>query len=398
MEDNDKKLSSGSSGKRSGLFKENKADGKQSSSVSKSADTGGGLSKNDAAIANKPSASSASSKMDKFNSIVEGMSNESVQKVYNAILNEAGDLVLDIKNREALRDSLGVDTDVADSWKTAADVIRHFDSVYYFQKNPQQAKDILCTVLGMIPFPVTKIVGLLLNSIPAESLSKIMGVSLALTPEHLAHIIADYQANSTKERTALFMIDPPSEEGMTDLVAVIKDDLLFNQLKKLIQSEDDEDDEVIVGVRDGTCRIQRWDERKWLYRSRTDTLNAKTLVLGDVKGTEDGIKVMDVKFENYGVRYGWIGNCAYVTADRSCLRSKGMYEEFLKELAELPVPESISKTKKFRFNVKTALKLALATPLIAKDIYDDNVAVTRQMYFYGVIKFYFGHLEEFLHS
>lgn len=396
MEDNEKKLSSGSSGKRSGLFKENKSDGKQTPSLNSSAETGGGLSKSESSAVNEVSGISAPRIKDELTSVISGMRNDSVQSVFNAILNEAGDLVLDIKNREVLRDSLGVETGVADSWKTAADVIKHFDSVNIVQKYPEQAKDVLCTVLTVIP--PTMIVGQLLRTIPSDTLSKYMGASLTLTPEHLIHMLADHQANAARERTALYMTDPPPEEGMTDLVAVIKDDLLFNQLKKLIQSEDDESEEVIVGVRDGTCRIMRWDERKWLYRSRTDTLNAKTLVLGDVKGTEDGIKVMDVKFENYGVRYGWIGNCAYVAADRSCLRSKGMYEEFLKELAELPVPESISKTKKFRFNVKTALKLALATPLIAKDIYDDNVAVTRQMYFYGVIKFYFGHLEEFLHS
>lgn len=386
MEENGNKPAGEGTVKRRGLFSEKR-----------SADTGSKLSRNDTAgVINEISEIPDMGVRDELTSFVKDMKTESVQHVYNAIINEAGDLLLDIKNREGLRDSLGVDTRVADSWKTAADVIKHFDSVHIVQKYPQQAKSVLCTVLTAIP--VTSIAGVLLNAVPAETLSKVMGASLTLTPEHLAHMIADHQANVARERTVLYMSDPPPEEGITDLVVVTKDDLLFDQFKKLVQSEDDESDEIIVGVKDGTCRILRWDERKWLYRSRTETLNEKCLVLGDVKGTENGIKLMDVKFEDYGVRYGWLGSCAYVAADRSRLRSKGMYEVFLKDLSELPVPDSIKKTKNFRFNVKTGLKIALATPLIAKDIYDDNVAVTRQMYFYGVMRFYYDHLEEFLHS
>ena len=105
---------------------------------------------------------------------------------------------------------------------------------------------------------------------------------------------------------------------------------------------------------------------------------------------------MNAVYDQYGIRYGWIGNVAYVHADLRKIRGKGVYDAFLEELRAMPAPEVIKEDKKLRLNWKTGLKAALATPILAKDLYDDNYAVKRQMYFFGVIHFYYHHLEAFL--
>lgn len=332
---------------------------------------------------------------DELSESVKQMRMESVRMLLDVFSKEANEFKLDRMKREILRDSLDVDTEIADRWGTAADVIKHFDSAELVRKYPEQAKSVLLTVLSA--FPPTAIAAMLLRFLPSETISKVMGGALTLSPDHLVRMLADHQANASRERAAAYMNDPPAEEGKIDLVMVSKDDALFSQLRKLVESKDDEED-IVIGVKDGACRILRWDEKKWLYRSRMEAVSAKTLIIGDVKDAEKGADFMDVKFDKYGVKYGWTGNTAYVTAERAALRPKGAYGEFLAELSELPVPEYIKKDNKLKLSVKTGLKVALATPLIAKDIHDDNKAVLRQMLFYGVIRFYYDHLEAFLNS
>ena len=82
--------------------------------------------------------------------------------------------------------------------------------------------------------------------------------------------------------------------------------------------------------------------------------------------------------------------------DPKALKSKESYAEFLDKLTELEVPDKLKKDFKLKFNLKTGLIAALATPLLAKDFYDNTVSVERQMYFYGLTKFYYNDLETFL--
>ena len=211
-------------------------------------------------------------------------------------------------------------------------------------------------------------------------------------------MLVTHQANVVAERNEAYAQGDRIEEGKRNLAFVTKDELLFQQLKKLVETDDDESDEVVIGTKDGTVRLVRWEEQKWVYRNKTDTVDAKVLVIGDCKGADSGVKLMNAVYDQYGIRYGWIGNCAYVHADLRKIRAKGVYDAFLEELRAMPAPEVIKEDKKLRFNWKTGLKAALATPILAKDLYDDNYAVKRQMYFFGVIHFYYHALEAFLES
>ena len=330
---------------------------------------------------------------DSLTRLVDKMQPEGVQTILGVFAKETQEFKLDLERKKFLKEELHLKDADLNSWQTAADVVRHFDSSELVKKHPQAAKNTLITVLSM--FPPTLVVAGLCATVPEETLSNILGFSLQATPDHLINMLVTHQANVVAARNAAFAQGDRIEEGKRNLAFVTKDELLYQQLKKLVEAEDDED-EVVIGTKDGTVRLVRWEEEKWVYRSKTDTVDSKVIVIGDCKGADSGVKLMNVKYDQYGVRYGWIGNCAYVHADLRKIRAKGVYDAFLEELRTMPAPEVIKEDKKLRLNWKTGLKAALATPILAKDLYDDSYAVKRQMYFFGVIHFYYHLLEEFL--
>lgn len=53
----------------------------------------------------------------------------------------------------------------------------------------------------------------------------------------------------------------------------------------------------------------------WLDNKKAGNIQGKILFLGDIKGTDELIPVLDIKFDNYGVKYGFAGNQAVLFAD-----------------------------------------------------------------------------------
>lgn len=331
---------------------------------------------------------------DSLTKMVENMNEEGMQTLFDVFSREAQEFKLDLERRRFLREELQLKDVDLNKWQNAADIIKHLDTSELVLKNPQAAKNTLVSVLSA--FPPTMIVGALCSAIPDETLSGILGFSLKASPDHLVNMLVSHRANVIAARNAAFAEGDRREEGKRNLVFVTKDELLYQQLKKLVELKDDEDETIVIGTKDGTVRLVRWEEDKWVYRTKTDTVDTKVIVIGDCKGASEGAALMSVAFDQYGVRYGWIGNCAYVHADLRKIRAKGVYDAFLEELKAMPAPEVIKEDKKLRLNWKTGLKAAFATPVLAKDLYNDNYAVKRQMYFFGIIHFYYHHLEAFL--
>lgn len=329
---------------------------------------------------------------DALSQMIGQMNPEGVQTIFGVISKEAEEFRLDTQKREILAQECGIKDSEAASWQTAADVIKHFDTAELVQKHPQAAKNALIGILSI--FPPTRVVAGLTMAVPDDVLSKILGFSLLASPDHLVNMLVQHQANAIAARNAAYEKREPMKDGKRNLALVTKDELMFTLLKKLIETDDEEG----VGTENGTLRLVHWDEAKLRHRYKTDTIDEKVLIVGETKGTGSGSKVMDIQFEQYGVKYGWIENCAYIHADLRKIRAKGVYEEFLAELSYMPVPDEIKEDKKLRLNLRTGLTGVFATPLLAKDVYDDTYAVKRQMYFYGLVRFYFADLEKFLNS
>ena len=133
-------------------------------------------------------------------------------------------------------------------------------------------------------------------------------------------------------------------ETKKTLIVVYKDELLMNQLKKMVETRDD-NEEGVVGTRDDSINIVSWTEKVWMGNKKAGNIQGKILFLGDIKGTDQLIPVLDVVFNDSGVKYGWAGNQAVLFVDPRVLTDRKAYDDFLKKLSELPVPDFLKTMK-----------------------------------------------------
>lgn len=128
------------------------------------------------------------------------------------------------------------------------------------------------------------------------------------------------------------------------LILVYKDELLMNQLKKLIETHDD-NTEGVVGTRDDSINVISWSEKVWLGNKKAGNITGKILFLDKIKGTDKLIPVLDVKLNECGVKFGWAGNQSVLYVEPQELIERKDYDAFLKKLSALPVPDFLKSTK-----------------------------------------------------
>lgn len=222
-------------------------------------------------------------------------------------------------------------------------------------------------------------------------------------------------------------------ETKKTLIVVYKDELLMNQLKKMIETHDDAEDG-IVGTADDSINVVSWTEKVWLGNKKAGNIQGKILFLGDIKGTDKLIPVIDVKFDDCGVKYGWAGNQAVLYVEPEALMSHEGYDEFLKKLSDLPVPkflktmkeeivetageevaeetveqedpEDKKKTPAFLNVAKKVLesgadaieKVSKQVAVKSEEIFRNKSMMKRQMLFYGAIHLYKDGLENFMNQ
>ena len=228
-------------------------------------------------------------------------------------------------------------------------------------------------------------------------------------------------------------------ETKKTLIVVYKDELLMNQLKKMVETRDD-NEEGVVGTRDDSINIVSWTEKVWMGNKKAGNIQGKILFLGDIKGTDQLIPVLDVVFNDSGVKYGWAGNQAVLFVDPRVLTDRKAYDDFLKKLSELPVPDFLKTMKENVVSTGTdpdleTLEESTAIELLPEDgegtkpqrqsifqvaqkaivsgaeavgrvgnqvaakseeLFRNKTLMKRQMLFYGVIHLYNDGLEKFM--
>ena len=210
------------------------------------------------------------------------------------------------------------------------------------------------------------------------------------------------------------------------LIVVYKDEMLANQIKKLVETNDDSETGGLIGTRDNSVKIVSWNEKTWLANKKAGNIDSKVLFLGNIKGVDKLIPVIDVKFDNFGVKYGWAGKQAVVYVDEKVLSDSENYSKFLSAIADLPIPESIKtanepldtqkidkafdkvkgvnkiKNEKLSKLVNKGVALAeKASNDVAQKTHEalkDRPMVKKQMLFYGVLNLYNNDLEAFMNS
>lgn len=207
----------------------------------------------------------------------------------------------------------------------------------------------------------------------------------------------------------------------------------------MVETNDDNEGREIIGTRDGSINIVSWSEKVWIANKKAGNIKDKVLFLGDIKGTDKLIPVIDVKFDDSGVKFGWAGNQAAVFVDIKAVSGREDYLAFIDKLSDLHVPDIVKKPKNVKLSVtaadvsiedeeeeisetimvddtkqkksqvffdrakatfvkgvdtvgKASMKVAAKT----EDLLRDRSAVTRQMLFYGIVNMYNDRLEEFM--
>ncbi len=224
------------------------------------------------------------------------------------------------------------------------------------------------------------------------------------------------------------------------LIVVSKDEMLINQLKKLVETDKDKYESV---------KIVAWNEKVWTANKKSGNIDSKVLFIGDVKGVEKLIPVLDVKHDEHGVKYGWAGKQAVIYGDIKDIDNSEEYEEFYKILTEMPIPEIIKKHVGPEMKTDTEIEVSSEEEIVnaeqtgeqteeqdekadkkfavlkkiggtlkdtadkvgamaektrddavvkAQDVFKDRSLMKRQMLFYGVIKMCEGALKDFMEA
>lgn len=328
----------------------------------------------------------------------KGIFNELV----GAMKDQIGSIKLDKEQREELKESLGVDDKVANAWNNMGDVLKMIDAAEMLTNRPDLAKKGVDTVLGVVSavFPVAKIGKTLLAEVPEETYAKIVGVLALGDPVHLAHIAAGRAGAKTIQNAvelsqyAESLLEKP-ESYETSLVIVAKDEMLAQAMAQLVEREDDTENSV-VGTKDGSVYVIVADEKFYQKVLMGRLKGQKKLFIGNIKSSEALRKSSVKRFESHGVTYGWAGNDAYITNDTKQLEKKPAYEAFLNEIEEIDFDKLDKSNARFKMNLINAAKIAFATPILLKDLYDYQVKVTRQQLVYGIYKMYLEDLDKFI--
>ena len=340
--------------------------------------------------------------------VADNITPEQTRSLLEAIRQEIGELKLDVQAREELRRQLGSDETASNGWKTVDDVLSHIDIVDFAAKHPEAIKNAVSSALTIVGsfFPVIApaagAASVAVAQMPDSVAAKFVQYGRILTPEHLVHSAAKALANRQDPAAAengdivLTEAEKTDNDPSTELIAVCKDPVLMSLLQDLVETNGDRNKEHDAGTGDGGISVIALNEKAWTAGQRENIIDGKVLFIGDVKGSDDLLKRIDVKYDRLGIQYGWCGNRALITASAKEIKENEKYLELLSALQELPIREKYKSNSKFKFDAAAVGKLLLATPLLLKDGYDEAVALKRQQLILGIYEMYKHDLATFM--
>ena len=98
------------------------------------------------------------------------------------------------------------------------------------------------------------------------------------------------------------------EKKTTKLIIVCDDktEKYANYLRQLVSTNDDEEGKV-VGTEDGAITVSVWLEKDYKANMATISSNEHVLFIGENDVSKKEISSMSVKFNKFGMKYGWLG-------------------------------------------------------------------------------------------
>lgn len=183
-----------------------------------------------------------------------------------------------------------------------------------------------------------------------------------------------------------------------NLIVVYKDELIVNELRKLVENHNR-----MKRSPGGDISITLWSEKAWKQGKKSEDTDSKVLFIGDIAGTKNLIPLLDIKFNNFGVKYGWAGNRAVLVADVKALKSMKDYTKFCEELQKELTVEEYRKNVPVEWlnEISENLETKLVFPSIyfykfTKGFWENFEKIKRQQYLYGIDVFYKRDFEDFM--
>lgn len=125
-------------------------------------------------------------------------------------------------------------------------------------------------------------------------------------------------------------------------------------LQGLIGQRDDEEDK-IIGIKDGSVKTAVWTESQYEQNRPTITSEQEIIFVGDSKPARVIAKNIEVKYDFLGMKYGWLGNMAYITAvDKKMTEDE--YKKFI--VASEKEAKAVQKEKEKRNKLGIAVGAA----------------------------------------
>lgn len=187
------------------------------------------------------------------------------------------------------------------------------------------------------------------------------------------------------------------------IVSAKADAGLSNEILHLIREDEEKGD---GGFSENNLRILTMNEEQWRLHRNAVMPKVHVLFIGrPAQGLwlhED----MAVRFEKFGIRYGWSGRYAFLYVEEKALKDHQVYDRFLKELKALCTLEDVIQSPKRldALQLIGMLCVALLVPFgsvleggkLIKDWYANDNLMKKQQYVYGIFHLYRNHLKEFM--
>ena len=145
---------------------------------------------------------------------------------------------------------------------------------------------------------------------------------------------------------------------------------------------------------------------QWQFQRTSFKDTDKVLFIGHVDPIVPLVKNMDIKYKEYGVCYGWLGNKAALVCDKTPVKDRKTYKEFLEKLREETdlSGEDLEKKEKDLLTILSMAAFALLVPFgifavgtkLVKDYFYNENQLKKQQYIYGIFHLYKHHLKEFM--
>ncbi len=180
------------------------------------------------------------------------------------------------------------------------------------------------------------------------------------------------------------MFDNQNKKISLMIVYDVKTREYANYLMALIGQNDDKDGKVI-GTKDGSISAVMYTPKQYKDTLPKITSNTNILFMGNFKEANEQRKNVNIMFNKYGMKYGWLGKRAVMYVEDSLLK-KDEYKDFLE----------FSKNYQQEFEDANHLFFTFSTVPFVTMMYRVHMEIREQQYRCLTMALYLDGLQKFL--